>query len=164
MIIAVSKLRSLCDRAISRLSHSSVRSMYVTANANTLTAAPAHTLDYTQHRGTDPRTSRGNAGSMKSLYFWLITCHFWHMCAGSGAAEQLSVVAAAHRPALGAATVSLCQVTSPCGVSQQNHRFKCCGRWVCPCVVPLCLHLFLHITGLYKPGRATPGYKVTLPN
>lgn len=54
MIIAVSKLWSLCDRAISRLSHSSVRSMYVTANANTLTAAHTHILDYTQHRGTDP--------------------------------------------------------------------------------------------------------------
>lgn len=45
MIIAVSKLRSLCDRAISRLSHSSARSMYVTANANTLTAAHIHILD-----------------------------------------------------------------------------------------------------------------------
>ncbi len=71
MIIAVSKLRSLCDRAISRLSHSSARSMYVTANANTLTAAHIHILDYAQHRGADPGhldTFRGNASSMKSLF------------------------------------------------------------------------------------------------
>lgn len=52
MITAVSKLWSLCDRAISGLSHSSVRSVHVTANANTLTAA--HTLDYAQRRGADP--------------------------------------------------------------------------------------------------------------
>lgn len=78
MIIAVSKLRSLCDRAISRLSHSSARSMYVTANANTLTAAHIHILDYTQHRGNDPGhldTFRGNATSMKSfiiIIFFLV--------------------------------------------------------------------------------------------
>lgn len=54
MIIAVSKLRSLCDSAISRLSHSSLRPAHVTANANTLTAAHSHTLDYARYRGADP--------------------------------------------------------------------------------------------------------------
>lgn len=54
MIIAVSKLRSLCDSAISRLSHSSLPPAHVTANANTLTAAHSHTLDYARCRGADP--------------------------------------------------------------------------------------------------------------
>lgn len=98
MIIAVSKLRSLCDRAISRLSHSSARSMYVTANANTLAAAHTHILDYTQRRAADPGhldTFRGKARSMKSFYFFiffnLITRHFWHMCCGS-VTDQVSFV------------------------------------------------------------------------
>lgn len=45
VIIAVSKLRSLCDRAISRLSHSPALSVYLTANANTPTAARIHIGD-----------------------------------------------------------------------------------------------------------------------
>lgn len=54
LIIAVSKLGSLCDRTISRLSHSSPRSAHVSANANALTAAQSHTLDYARCRGADP--------------------------------------------------------------------------------------------------------------
>lgn len=54
VIIAVSKLGSLCDRTISGLSHSSLRSAHVTANANTLTAAQSRTLDYARCRGADP--------------------------------------------------------------------------------------------------------------
>lgn len=54
VIIAVSKLGSLCDRTISSLSHSSLRSAHVTANANTLTAAQSHSLDYARYRGADP--------------------------------------------------------------------------------------------------------------
>lgn len=50
----MSKLGSLCDRTISGLSHSSLRSAHVTANANTLTAAQSRTLDYARCRGADP--------------------------------------------------------------------------------------------------------------
>lgn len=53
-VMAASELRSLCDRAISTLSHSSPRSAHVAANANAATAAHSHTLDYGRYRGADP--------------------------------------------------------------------------------------------------------------
>lgn len=58
MITAVSKLRSLCDKAISRLSQPSARSVYVTAN--TLTAT--HILDY------NPNTAA--VTSYTFFFFW----------------------------------------------------------------------------------------------
>lgn len=71
----MAKLGSLSTRAISVLSHSSLRSARVSANANAPTAAPSHTLNYYRYRGDDPGYFH-QARSMKSFFFCLIIFHF----------------------------------------------------------------------------------------
>lgn len=72
--MAASELRSLCDRAISTLSHSSPRSAHVAANA--ATAAHSHTLDYGRYHGANPGYVH-EEGEKHEIIFLLITFHFF---------------------------------------------------------------------------------------
>lgn len=81
-ISAVSKLGSLCDRAISRLSHSSLRSAHVTANANATTTAHGPTLDCARCRGADPGYFHEEGMKHEIIFLLFNYFPFWGVLVG----------------------------------------------------------------------------------